>query len=276
MITGAEGLEDLINPATTASGDDEVLLAPEPGAVNLTPAQDIALISNGYEPIPVCGKAPVTNRWQQGEITHERIEDERDAHPSATSTGIRTGRVVAVDIDILKLDEVAAVEQLADTMLGHSPLRRVGRKGCVLVYRNETPIGKITAAARIMSKHTGVKVEILGKGNQFVAYGIHPDTGKPYEWTRADGQGVIEEPLLVPVADLPEATPEQLIAFADAVGDLLKAKFGYLQSRVTGAPKLTVSTDAAGKRAVKVEQGNRFTSNHTPIWEADFVKVLVL
>src|SRR5690606_1263030 len=46
------------------------------------------------------------------------------------------------------------------------------------------------------------RVEVLGRGQQFVAYHVHPDTGRPYEWTdllggleyvRADGLPVLTE-----------------------------------------------------------------------------------
>jgi putative DNA primase/helicase len=43
---------------------------------------------------------------------------------------------------------------------------------------------------------------------------MHPDTGKPYTWTDAD-LGL--EPLALPLADLPEVTPDQLRAFARQV-----------------------------------------------------------
>ena len=62
---------------------------------------DSELIANGYEPIPVNGKAPVAPGWQTGEITPERIAREREEHPNAINTGLRTGRLVGLDIDCL-------------------------------------------------------------------------------------------------------------------------------------------------------------------------------
>ena len=44
------------------------------------------------------------------------------------------------------------------------------------------------------------KIEVLGNGQQFVAYGIHPDTKKPYTWTSLD------DPLGVNASDLPTLT----------------------------------------------------------------------
>src|SRR6056297_1865827 len=55
---------------------------------------------------------------------------------------------------------------------------------------------------------TAGKVEVLGQGQQVLAFGIHPDTGRQYYWP--DG----ETPLDVPIGDLPQVD-------ADAVGAFL-------------------------------------------------------
>ena len=128
------------------------------------------------------------------------------------STGLRTGRLVGVDIDIVPAAHVQAIKDLATTLLGHTSLERIGDKGAMLCYRNETPIGKITVSGR-HSVQPG-KVEILGVGRQFVSYGIHPDTGKPYTWTNALLGG---KSLLTPLDQLPEVTPEKLRDFAERV-----------------------------------------------------------
>src|SRR5262249_44778955 len=51
---------------------------------------------------------------------------------------------------------------------------------------------------------TNALVEFLGVGQQFVAYGIHPNTGRPYDWVSAD------EPRAYALAKLPAVTPDQL------------------------------------------------------------------
>ena len=43
----------------------------------------------------------------------------------------------------------------------------------------------------------GAQVEALGRGQQFVAFGVHADTGKPYHWPLG------ESPLDVAIEDLP-------------------------------------------------------------------------
>jgi Bifunctional DNA primase/polymerase, N-terminal len=91
-------------------------------------SQDVKLISNGYEPIAVSGKAPVAKAWNTRPSTIEAVAAERAHHPGATSTGLRTGRLVGVDIDIVPAEHVQAVKRLAAEFLGFTTLERVGAK----------------------------------------------------------------------------------------------------------------------------------------------------
>ncbi len=162
------------------------------------------------------------------------------SYPDAMSTGLRTGRLVGVDIDIVPAAHVQAIKDLATTLLGHTSLERIGDKGAMLCYRNETPIGKITVSGR-HSVQPG-KVEILGVGRQFVSYGIHPDTGKPYTWTNALLGG---ESLLTPLDKLPEVTPEKLRDFAEQVA-LLLTSLDYSDAKFHGG------NDSAEKNAASM------------------------
>jgi hypothetical protein len=57
--------------------------------------------------------------------------------------------------------------------LGETPLVRYGRKPrMMMVYRMATPF---------RSRRVG-PLDAMGSGRQFVAFGIHPVTGQPYEW----------------------------------------------------------------------------------------------
>jgi len=57
-------------------------------------------------------------------------------------------------------------------------------------------------------------IQILANGRQFVGFAIHPDTGKPYEWTE-------ESPADVPIDDTPLVTEEQVRSFLDEAVALL-------------------------------------------------------
>lgn len=109
-------------------------------------------------------------------------------------------RVIGIDIDILDAEIAGAVRREIESRLGQTPLVRVGRAPKVLlVYRTTAPIEKIALHP----------IEVLGTGQQFVAYGVHPDTGLPYQWP-------VEAPMDTPLEELPEVTPEAVKEAAEA------------------------------------------------------------
>jgi hypothetical protein len=195
--------------------------------INLTVAERAQLIQGGFEPILVAGKAPVTEDWQSGAITSDRIGAKCALYPHAESTGLRTGRLVGIDFDVVNEKHVEELAELAERMLAETPLRRFGSKGIMLCYRNETPIRKITIAAK------SAKIEILGSGQQFVAFGIHPDTNAPYRWLGETDFDEVATPLIVPLDVLPAVTPDQLRDFARQASALL-ADLGYEPKPPTG------------------------------------------
>ena len=87
----------------------------------------------------------------------------------------------------------------------------------LLVYRTNHPFSKIqTTELFFPGDEKATKVEILAAGQQFVAHGIHPDTGEPYYWT--DGC-----PATVPLVDLPLVTEDQLRTVISEAEHLLRA-----------------------------------------------------
>src|SRR5262252_10863321 len=100
---------------------------------------DALLIANGYEPVACDGKIPVATEWQKRLNTPEVVLAERAAFPRATNTGLRTGRAVAIDIDLVDVDHATQMQHLAENVLGTTSLIRVGAKGCALVYQTDEP-----------------------------------------------------------------------------------------------------------------------------------------
>jgi hypothetical protein len=141
-------------------------------------------------------------------------------HPEAANTGILTGDVVAIDVDTLDPEAadaiIAMVEQLPGAFAGPY---RVGKapKRCYL-FRTNSPRAKVATGAYEIE---GLKcqVEVLGIGNQFVAYGLHPDTSQDYKWFNGS-------PAETAFPDLPE------IASADIDGLLTRAE-AYFVGRGT-------------------------------------------
>ena len=78
-----------------------------------------------------------------------------------------------------------------------------------------------------MSSATEQWLELLGEGQQLVARGIHPDTGKPYSWHGG-------RPGDVHLSELPElGEPEAQALMSDAVA-LLVRDHGSVGAPVSG------------------------------------------
>jgi len=107
------------------------------------------------------------------------------------------------------------IEELAIRHLGHSPLRRVGRAPkFLLAYRTQEGFAKISTDEITMPSGNKAKIEILARGQQFVGYGVHPDTRREYQWGN-------QRPDNTPLADLPLVTGDALRGFVDEAGKLL-------------------------------------------------------
>lgn len=105
-------------------------------------------------------------------------------HAMGAGVGIRTGKgIVALDIDITNDALSDKAEQLALAILGNAPLR-VGRwPKRLLVYATleDLRYQRIDVSVRDGECE---RIELLADGKQFVAFGTHPITRKPYEWRR--------------------------------------------------------------------------------------------
>jgi hypothetical protein len=170
----------------------------------------LKLLDNGYEPLPlyVRKKRPIPEGWTELVIDEAQVRRWIDELPDS-GVGIRTGHAVGIDIDVLDPEIAHEMGRIVEERSGAS-LMRVGiwPKRLYLV-RTEHPFAKKSIR----------KLEILGLGQQFVTFGIHPDTRKPYYWTD-------ETPLDVPLVDLPlvdEATCTDLLnelaALLPPIGD---------------------------------------------------------
>jgi hypothetical protein len=139
------------------------------------------LLSNGYLPLPLDGKRCYIPQWSTVEINEEFLDRYRRS-AKLSNTGIRGGNVLGVDLDVDDAEHADALERLATKLLGDTEFCRFGKgERRLLLYWIDEPIRK-----RRTSRYGDLQVEILSRGSQFVAYGIHPDTREPYEWTDAD------------------------------------------------------------------------------------------
>lgn len=141
------------------------------------------LLENGFEPIPIAPgkKYPTLKNWSTMEVNSDTVNMWKNMGLGDSGVGIRTGKVFAIDVDV---DDKKITEQLVDFIqlsLGDGLIRE-GKPGrALLVYRTEKDFNKKKIN---LCKDGKIKysIEVLGKGQQFVAFGVHPDTQKPYRW----------------------------------------------------------------------------------------------
>ena len=177
-----------------------------------------ALVERGFPILPIqprtkCPGVYRNGRWRNypqwtrhcnRPTTEHEIEVWGD-WPQA-GIGVAAGRFIGIDIDVLEPPGLAVViEGLAKRYLGETPAVRIGKEPKrLLVYRATTPFAGFKYPP----------IEVLGLGQQFIAYGIHPDTHQPYRWPVATLRDL--DP-----ADLPAISEEQARTFAMAAYALL-------------------------------------------------------
>jgi hypothetical protein len=126
-----------------------------------------------------------------------------------TGVGVLCGRVVAVDIDVPDPEVSDQMRQLGFNMLGETDIIRIGQAPKqLLVYRSQELI-------KPMKLHP---IEVLGHGNQFAAYGIHPGTGYPYSYP-------FEDLVDVHQSDLPLVDEDKLRAFLGRAFEMIPPEF---------------------------------------------------
>lgn len=167
----------------------------------------VSLAENGYQviPIPAGQKSPGFKGWQNYQATGARIERE---WADNGNIGILTARTPAIDIDTLDPDMARDMEAYVLSRLdGDAPIR-VGRapKRLILCSTSE-PFRKRDSGFWVSPDGVEHKLEVLGQGQQFVAFGVHPDTKKPYKWVS------LEDPRNLDVTDLPPLS----VALADEI-----------------------------------------------------------
>lgn len=169
------------------------------------------LLSNGYLILPIAPgqKRPPVANWQHSRYTSSDL-GRFPGHGLGILTGQGDAPVIAIDIDCMFSDVTAELVAWCHKHIGYTPARVGKAPKALLVYRGPRGFRKWTGpwfADPLGGKH---RVEILGEGQQFVAYAIHPDTKAEYEWQDLTGDGIAD----IAAQDLPEFNEHHLAAFA--------------------------------------------------------------
>lgn len=152
----------------------------------------LAVVENGYD---ICfirpgEKRPFGKEWESIKHGPKRIRSAIDAGRGDYGVGIKTKLTPGVDIDCYDEDLVEHMIAVTQDLCGET-LQRVGlAPKTLLVYRADEPFQKTQSKVFIDDEGRAVKLEVLGDGQQFVAFHIHPDTEKPYKWI--GGESVLD------------------------------------------------------------------------------------
>ena len=177
------------------------------------------------------GKAPKVTGWQMmTNVGPGTVRDWEESYPDHLNTGLLAGHTPGLDIDILDRAAAQAVEALVREWFkgkgkilvrtGRAPKRLIPfrvvepfRKKAIAFIPTVTPAGE----------ERREKIELLADGQQFVAFGVHPDTGRPYTWRGG-------EPGKVKPEDLPQLDEAEAEALVEAAANLLISKHGYARN----------------------------------------------
>ena len=185
------------------------------------------LADYGYSPVPIKPgyKAPLIDDWQAGHLPghylpHVDPETGKRTDCRSWGTGILTRNCPAVDLDIRDRELVRVLLELAADMLGPSPFRVGAPPKALMPFSAAEPFDKISGRWWALPgdnwpapDYTPHHVEILGNGQQFVAYARHP-RGSFYRWRRG-------EPMDTYLIDLPEIDQAAAQAFLEAAEQLI-------------------------------------------------------
>lgn len=170
-----------------------------------------SLAEQGYHVLPLAPgeKYPLIKNWSKIEASAQEVRKWANNGYRASGVGILCGNVIGVDIDILDKEISKKVIDWCIRNLGQAPQRVGLAPKTLFVFRTEVPFTKISSNTYSDFFEDVHKIEILGKGQQFVAYAKHPDTGRSYKWV--NGPGISD----IPFEELPLITRKQVLKLVE-------------------------------------------------------------
>lgn len=207
----------------------------------------------GFRPVAVLSrdKRPLGREWPDRARQDPPECIRLGAVSHALNTGILCDGLRPVDFDIEDRDIAARCRALAASMLGEAPLRcRRNSPRFLALYRAVEG-----APPKLVLAGTLGKIEVLGAGQQFVAFGTHP-SGAVLEWfPEAPGETL--------VGSLPAVTEDQVWAFMAACAPLIGAE---MPVRTNGTDKLPGAAQADPLRVAVALHA--IPNGSAPDWEA--------
>lgn len=223
-----------------------------------------SLLANGYLIIPIRKgeKRPAISAWQKARLGAGDL-----SHWPGHGVGVLCGQgahpVIGVDIDVSHPTIGPALIEWCQVHLGMAPERVGAAPRVCLVYRADRPGWAKGHTAQFFDPTDPLKpngktpnhqqVEILGQGQQFVAYHEHPDTGRDYEWV--DLLGGLE---YVNAADLSVVTEAQIDALLAEFMRLVRITPGVEMVGTADSPICRSTSDDDDLMALSTRTGVAF------------------
>jgi hypothetical protein len=218
-------------------------------AANYLAEMGEAVIAQGYNIIPIKRgeKYPPHDNWQKTKATPTWLAkalkdgikqtnkdgEERTIRVSDAGIGILTKNTPGVDIDVSDKEMSKYLEDWVQERMGQmaAPVRIGRAPRRLLMFRCDEPFSKVNSNEYLDEWGEKHKVEVLADGQQFVAYHIHPDTKKPYDWIYKSS------PVTMHANDLPTITRDQAQEIVDEFERQAKKRGWKLKTRSRTAPQ---------------------------------------
>ena len=211
------------------------------------------LVELGYDVTPVRGKRAFLSGWQ-----HRPDEALQFDRHGGCNVGILTGgrhRLIALDVDVRHARCAAELRDLIEAELGFAPLRIGKAPKFLMLFRCSEQLTKRKTAVFDIDGDEAA-IEILAEGQQFVAFGKHPDTGCAYDWPNDSIETLAPQALTL-------VRTEALDVFLNKAAGIL-ARFGTAKGSPPVAAALPLRLtfkDLAGDRT-EIAAALEFIPNH--------------
>ena len=225
---------------------------PEGFGTNVRPS----LLKCGYQPIPLNGKRPTLPNWTEIVADENTIERWGSERPSDFNTGVLTKYTAVIDVDILDPAVAEAIAELVQLKF-HSKgkvLRRTGKAPKFAIpFKTTLPFKKSKLSVTSPNEPKATKlgdckqaIEILADGQQFVVFGVHPDTKLLYNWADEKIWNVNRE-------DLPLLNCEEAKEFLNDVRKLL-IEHGWRIFEETTSKEKTIDSEKTADSDILIVQ----------------------
>jgi len=144
------------------------------------------LLDNGYDIVPIAKgeKYPKgINDWRRKTTDDKLLK--RYIKQGFEGVGIKATNTPAVDIDVRDDTISNQMQDFIESIFfdDEQIIKRVGEAPkCLIMCRTDKPFTKMTSTKYVDMFDDTHQIEILGDGQQYVAFAIHPDTNEPYTY----------------------------------------------------------------------------------------------